>query len=220
MRTLGSVDALVAAVRDEAESVLETRRQACDGELDALETAPAGTDRRRDDDERRTRLAAAHRMVRERRAREEWLGAKELLEARERWVDGVVSTARRRFRTMPPEGRRAALARLAEEACRRLPGDGAVVRLAPADADGLGADWASHVAARAGKSHVEIQPDASVATGGCLATTATGAVTFDNTLEARSKRFEATWRAGLSALFDKTPSAGDANEARGEGADA
>jgi len=219
VRTLGSVDALVAAIRDEADSAIEARRQASDGELEGLEVAPGGRDPRRDDDERRTRLAIAHRVVRERRARDEWLGGKELLEARERWVDGVVREARRRIRDMPPTARPVALARLAEEAFRRLPGDHGVVRLAPGDADSIDTDWASRVAARAGKSHVDIQADESVAAGGCLVTTANGAMTFDNTLEARSKRFEAEWRALLAALFDEASSAGDSRTTRGEGTD-
>jgi vacuolar-type H+-ATPase subunit E/Vma4 len=198
MKALGSPAAVAAAVGDDA-----------DAEVDRIEReARAALARIAEEEakdpaalpEREVRLAAARREAHERRAREDLLDARESLEAREAWIHRAEAEGRRLLaEPAPAADRRAAIARLVQEGLDRLPGDTIVVAVAPADAPLLDEAWAR--ALSPGRA-VRVVPEEGVSPGGAIVRSADGKVAFDDTLEARARRFEAAWRSALGALYE------------------
>jgi vacuolar-type H+-ATPase subunit E/Vma4 len=197
MKALGSPAAVVAAVRDDAGAEverLERESRAALARLAAEEAAePAAIP------ERESRLATARREARELLAREDLLDAREALEAREAWIVEAVAEGRRLLaEPVPAAERRADLARLAREGIDRLPGDAFDVIVAPSDAALLDERWAGALApGRAAR----VVAEAGISPGGCLVRSPDGKVSFDDTLEARARRFEVAWRTALGALY-------------------
>jgi len=174
MQPLGSLQAVCAAVREDAAA--EVERIAKDGaaQLPPVENGPALPP-----EERAARLAAARRAARERLAAEDLADTRAALEARERWIAEVV--ARGMTLAEAPEARRARLSRLVREAS--LPPGARVVSVAPADLPLV----AGAVA------------DAALTPGGVRISS--GRLTVDESLEARARRSEREWRAALGRIW-------------------
>jgi len=189
MQTLGSVAALCAAVREDAEVEAE-RTLAAAWTPPAPPPAPAGPAGNR---ERETRLAAARRAAAELIAHEDWLDARGALEDREAWLRRAAEEGRRRL-TAPEAApaRRARLERLAAEALAALPPGPLDLLLAPEDLPLFAADRGASL---------RVIADPTVAPGGCLARSRDGAVSCDNGIEARARRFEPAWRSALGRLY-------------------
>jgi vacuolar-type H+-ATPase subunit E/Vma4 len=197
VKALGSPAAVVAALRDDADAeveLIERETQASLARLAAEEAAEPPVL-----PERELRLAAAHRRAREQLAQEDVLDAREALEGREAWLARAVAAGQRAIEEpAPAPQRRAELGRLAREGLDRLAGEAIDVLVAPADAALLDDAWARDLAP--GRA-VRVVASTELAHGGCLVRSADGKVTFDNTLPARARRFEAAWRSALGALY-------------------
>ena len=197
----GSVASVLAAVREEVEAELERRQKDLDEALaaaggDAAETGipPA---------ERSARLAQAREEARERLAHEDWLDSREALERRERWILQAAAEGRRLLREREAAaGGPELLLRLAAEGVARLPGEAFDVILSRDAAARIGEEWCRKLEGQCGKRTVRLAPPENGGPeGGCLVRTSGGRMTFDNSVEARARRFEAAWRSALAELY-------------------
>lgn len=197
MRTLGSPAAVASAIDDDAAAECERIERETAAALARLAEEEAAEPAALP--EREVRLAAARREARERLAQEDLADAREALEARESWLRRAVAEGRRRLAEPAPAAtRRAELGRLAREGLDRLPDDLVEIVVAPADAALLDEAWARAIAP--GRTARVVRGDDALA-GGCVVRRADGRVSFDNSLDARARRFEAAWRTALGALY-------------------
>ena len=200
MKSLGSVAAVVEALREEAESEVQRIARETEERIAGLR-ASAGSEPA-DLPDRGPRLAAARREAAELSAQEAWADRRAMLEEREAWISRIVAEGLRRLEAPePPAERRDLLARLAAEAAGCLPDEACEIVVAPADAALLDEAWCKEVAKAAGKKIARVVSDAGRRAGGCLARTEGGKVSFDNGFEARARRFEPAWRAGLAEIY-------------------
>jgi vacuolar-type H+-ATPase subunit E/Vma4 len=198
MTTFGSIEAVVAAIHEDAH-----------GEIERIDTeAAAAVARLRDDDARtpvtvsdaETRIAAARRRAQERASEEDWADRQAALTAREQWLARVVALGITRLRADDPVTRRDHLARLAQEAVHRVGRPAVTLVVAPDDLPFADARWIDEVAAAA-HATLTVAADPAI-DGGCIARSPDGRLSYDNTYAARVRRFEAIWRPALSALYE------------------
>lgn len=192
MQTLGSISAVVAAIRDEAEQAEEAVERALAEELERIHREPLPT---LDLPDRAARLSMARRRAREARSRQDWLDRRAALEERERWMARVLAEALRRL-TDPsdPKRRLETLKRQIDEARHRLPGTEFEVRVPEADVALLTGELGDVFT---------VVCDPALPAGGCVVRTANGKVGYDNGLETRARRFEGVWRAALGEIFER-----------------
>jgi vacuolar-type H+-ATPase subunit E/Vma4 len=197
VRTLGSVPAIVAAIHEEAAAEAEAVKR----EAAALAAEPARADEEVVLAGRDKRLAEARRSARERLAREDWEDARQALELREQWMARVVAAAHHRLAASGAS--REELGALTREAVVHLPGGPVVLVVSPDSAPLADRAWLDAVGAvRPGAAlHVVANPGAPA--WGCVARTEDGRVAFDNTLAARSRRLERTWRVALGKVWGR-----------------
>jgi vacuolar-type H+-ATPase subunit E/Vma4 len=183
MQTLGSPASVIAAIREEADAEVERIEQAAAAELASLRAGAASASVAIAD--REERLAAARRTNEERIARQEWEGRRAAIEQRETWIQRVVAKAHESWAHGEPATRKEQLNALIRNARSRLPAG------------------ACEVAVSADDQELVDAPDASVVTapiaGGCIVTI--GNTSFDDSLEARSRRLEPEWRNALSGMY-------------------
>ncbi|MGE5277732.1 MAG: hypothetical protein ACM3SU_12105 [Acidobacteriota bacterium] len=200
MRSLGSVAAVVEALREEAEGEVQRIDRETEQRIAALRASAAGEPVGLPD--RGPRLAAARREADELLAQESWVDRRAMIEEREAWIGRIVAEGLGRLEAPEPASqRRDLLARLAAEAAACLPGEACEIVVAPADAALLDEGWCRDVARSAGKKIARVVSDAGRRAGGCLARTEGGKVSFDNGFEARARRFEPAWRMGLAEIY-------------------
>jgi vacuolar-type H+-ATPase subunit E/Vma4 len=199
VRALGSVAAVIAAVREDAAL-----------EADAIERqAEAAITRLRDEaaarrvvwPEGEARIASARERARARVAHEDWLDSRAAIDGREAWIARAVERGRRQL-VETPSGRREWLTTLAAEAIERLHARAVQITVSPADAPLLDADWRAAIAARTRLDALEVVVDE--VDGGCRVRTSDGRATVDNTIAARADRFQTAWRAALAELYERT----------------
>ena len=199
MRGFGSIEAVLAAVREDARA-----------EVEKIESeAGAAAARLREEDRRapvtlpdaNARIDAARRQARERAAEEDWADRRAILDARERWVGRVAADGLQRLLAADPATRRDDLLRLAREAIMRLAGDRVDLLVSHADTARTDAAWRAEIEAATART-VSVVPSDHVTTDGCIARTADGRLSYDNTYGARARRFESAWRQALGGLFD------------------
>jgi vacuolar-type H+-ATPase subunit E/Vma4 len=194
----GSIESVIAAVREDARAEADrfdaeaaaaiARLREVDGRTPV--TVPDGD----------VRLEVARRRARERDAEESWTDRQVGLEARERWLARVAAAGLDRLRAADAATRREDLLHLARDAAVRVGAPAVEVLVAPEDVSLTDAAWTAAVAAATG-AHVTVKGDPTV-TGGCIARTADGRLTCDNTFAARTRRFDAVWRHAVSELFE------------------
>jgi vacuolar-type H+-ATPase subunit E/Vma4 len=193
----GSVESVVAAIREEARA--ESERI----EIDASATIA----RLRQEDELTpvaipdgdARIAAARRRAHEHAADENWGDRQVALESRERWMARAVALGLDRLRIADAATRREDLLHLACEAGARVGSPAVEIVVAPDDLALADPAWRVEVAATIGAA-VTVSADAAV-TGGCIVRSADGRLNYDNTYAARTRRFEGAWRSALSELL-------------------
>ena len=192
--------AVVEALREEAEGEVQRIAHETQERVARLRASAGGEPA--DLPDRGPRLAAARREAAELLAQEAGADRRAMLEEREAWIGRIVAEGLRRLESPEPAAeRRDSLARLAAEAAASLPGEASEIVVAPADAALLDEAWCKDVAKAAGKKVVRVVADAGRRAGGCLARTPGGKVSFDNGYEARARRFEPVWRAGLAEIY-------------------
>jgi vacuolar-type H+-ATPase subunit E/Vma4 len=195
MKAMGSVGAVLAAVREEVAAEAERLERGADEEIERLRAAPAGPAAAPESDDR---IALARREARERLLREDWEDARAALEAREKWVRVAVALGKRRLLEPEPlEVRRALLLRLAKDALARLPGASFEIAVSPADAPLLDERW------RAALGAGEVRVAEAPLDGGCVVRTADGRMAVDHGFEARATLLESAWRAALGRLYER-----------------
>jgi vacuolar-type H+-ATPase subunit E/Vma4 len=197
----GSIASVVAAVRDRAEAELERIGAELAGAFAALEReAPVDGAWAA---EIAARTAETRERAREKLAQEDWRDSREALESRERWLQRAVEEGRRRLREREagPDGPELLL-RLAAEGLSYLPGDGFEVAVAAPVSPRLDAEWFQRLRDRCGKLDIRLAPSgAGCPDGGCVVRTVDGRMAFDNSYEARARRFESAWRSALAAMY-------------------
>jgi len=106
-------------------------------------------------------------------------------------LQSVYDEARRRLLAREGFDYRETVAALAADAVGRLEGDAFVLELAEADREALGADLAEAVRRRAGRDGlgISVAPEPAYLSGGVIVRDAEGRQVWDNSLEARLKRF-------------------------------
>jgi vacuolar-type H+-ATPase subunit E/Vma4 len=195
------VAAVIAALRDDVGAEVEKLERQTLQQLARLQAEEAGESLSVPD--REARLAAAAREAQSRLAREEWQGAREVLEEREKWIDRIVAAGRTTLSALEAIGqRRADLVRLARDGLDRLPGQSFEVVVSAADAAILDQSWCQEVAGDGSKRQVRLVIDGAIPNSSCIVRTADGKVSFDNTFPARAERFQSAWRAALGEIYE------------------
>jgi vacuolar-type H+-ATPase subunit E/Vma4 len=200
MKPLGSIAALVAAIREDAAAEAEALAARADRAVTMLTSDPASCPPRFDDDQRA--VAAARDRARVRVAQEDWHDARDAVAQREEWIARVISLGAGQLQErLPADEAREALATLAREAIQRLPAG--VIELAVSESDEplLDLAWRAGIS-RSGDAddiRVVVEPIG----GGCIARSADGRASFDNTYAARSERLQAQWRAALADFYER-----------------
>jgi vacuolar-type H+-ATPase subunit E/Vma4 len=204
MKPLGSLAALLAAIRDDAAAEVEAIQRDADAAVarlaadDAACPPPPGGDT--------PVLAAARDRSRVRIAQEDWHDARDAIAEREQWMARVVELGTAHLLERPTTAqRRAELGALAREAVARLPAGAIELVVDEAAANDLDDDWRAALAASRGGDPITIVTAA--VNGGCLARSADGRAAFDNRYAARAERLQAQWRAELAAIYERATSA-------------
>ena len=198
MKTFGSVASLVEAVREEVEAeAARIRRDAA--ETEERERAAAARERIELPD-RDERLSEERRKAAELLAREDWSDRREALERREAFASAAARLGLERLAGGPESDRAEALGRLAREAIERVPGEVLEIAVGAADAALLTEAFRSELARGAGRREVRLSAERLETAGGCVVRTADGRASFDDTFEARARRFEAAWRSAVAEI--------------------
>jgi vacuolar-type H+-ATPase subunit E/Vma4 len=200
MKPLGSVAAVVAAIREDAEAEVETLDRHAQTEIARLGADHVSLAVSLPDAE--LRLATARQRARARLAQEDWEDTSEMLAERERWMARAVELGRRQLADRgDPRALRDRMTTLAREALVRLPEGALEVVVSEADAACLGRDWLSGLVTPAHPEKVRVV--AGPVDGGCIVRTVDGRASFDNTYAARARRFETAWRSALAAIYEE-----------------
>ena len=203
MKPLGSVAALIAAVREDAQA-----------DVDAIERDAAEAIARADFSPQMSAavapdtgaaIAAARARARARLSQEDWEDTRAALACRESWMAEAAALGRERLLNdrmdaRSAETRREALARLAAEGIARLPAGPIVIVVTEQDAALLDETWRARIG-RGDPSTLTIVRQAIG--GGCLVQSADGRAVFDNTYEARIERLQARWRSVLFDIYER-----------------
>jgi vacuolar-type H+-ATPase subunit E/Vma4 len=204
MKALGSIAAVIAAVREDASA-----------EAEALEhQAQEDVERIRGEGKREVvtipdhdaRLAAARHDAQSRLGQEDWEDTREAVADREQWIARAVELGEQRLaEPVEPQVRRDLLAGYAREAIVRLPGRVFEVVVSASDVALLGPEWCAAVAADAGRDDVRVV--SGQVDGGCIVRTPDGRASFDNTYSGRARRFQASWRSALADIYERATAA-------------
>jgi vacuolar-type H+-ATPase subunit E/Vma4 len=203
MKALGSLAALLAAIRDDAAAEAEAIQRDAESAVAAITGDAADCPPGHGDD---GRLLAARDRARVRVAQEDWHDARDAIAEREGWMAQAVTrgTALLGERRTAAE-RRNELAALAREAVARLPAGAIELVVDAGAAADLDDAWRAALAACRGGDRITIVT--AVVNGGCIARSADGRASFDNSYAARAERLQAEWRAALSAIYERVTSA-------------
>jgi vacuolar-type H+-ATPase subunit E/Vma4 len=198
VKTLGSPASVADAVREEASREVERLLRDTDEEIVRLRAEAQSADVMPPD--RPARLAAARREVSARLAREDWEDRRTALEERERWTERAIRLARERLDgDREAASRRELLLALAVEAAERLPAGAVEIAVSASDASIADDAFVEELARRARRTVARARGD--LPQSGCVVSTVGGKVRFDNSLEARARRFEPLWRAALTEIY-------------------
>ena len=189
---------MAEAVREEASREVERLLREADQEIVRLRAEAQSADVTPPD--RPARLAAARREVSAQLAREDWEDRRAALEERERWTERAIRLARERLDgDREAASRRELLLALAVEASERLPAGAVEIAVSASDASIADDAFVEELARRARRTVARARGD--LPQSGCVVRTVGGKVRFDNSLEARARRFEPLWRAALTEIY-------------------
>ncbi len=204
MKAMGSIAAVIAAVREDASAEAEALERQAQEDVERIRgeairevvTIP-------DHD---IRLAAARQHAQSRLGQEDWEDTREAVADREQWIARAVELGEQRLADpVEPQIRRDLLARFAREAIVRLPGRVFEVVVSASDAALLGPEWCTAVAADAERDDVRVAP--GQVDGGCIVRTPEGRASFDNSYSGRARRFQAGWRSALADIYERAVAA-------------
>jgi vacuolar-type H+-ATPase subunit E/Vma4 len=200
MKPLGSVAAVIAAIREDASAeaeAVEVRAQAEIERIRALQASDVATL-----PDRESRPAAARQRAQTRLAQEDWEDTRDAVADREEWLARAVELGQIQLANLKdPGSRRERLASWAREGLSRLPGRVGHVVVSEADVALLDPDWKSAVADAAGRDEIGII--AGPLDDGCILRTPDGRASFDNSYGGRARRFQAAWRSALAQMYEE-----------------
>jgi vacuolar-type H+-ATPase subunit E/Vma4 len=206
---LGSIDAVVLAVQEDARAEIDSIERDLAATIARLrDVAPPSLAADADG-----RIAAAHRIVRERFAAEDWADHQVALSDREAWIQRVMAEGERTLGALDSAARRADVAAFVREALDRLP-PAPVELLVPAgEVDTAEALIREGTFTASGKVITRVAATSEIVSG-CLVQTADGHIRYDNSHCSRAKRFESVWRARLCELYERQLSSALAGDPR------
>jgi vacuolar-type H+-ATPase subunit E/Vma4 len=211
VKPLGSIAALVAAIGDDAAAEAEGITATADAAVARITAdarncpAPGGADDRV--------LSAARDRARIRIAQEDWHDARDAVAQREAWIQRVITAGTQQVheRQTTAETKRI-LTSLALEAIARLPSGRIEIVVADADAPLLDHSWRASVSPSGDATQVAITT--APIGGGCIARSADGRASFDNTYTARTERLQSKWRAELADFYERVTAPISASDAK------
>ena len=211
MTRLGSIDAVVLAVQEDARAEIDTiERDLATAVARLREAAPPSPAPDADG-----RIAAAHRLVRERIAAEDWADHQAALGGREAWIQQVIAEGERTLDALDAAARRADIAAFARDALARLPPAPLELLVPAGDVDVAQTLVREGTFAASAKVITRVAATSEIASG-CLVQTADGHIRYDNSHRSRATRFEPVWRARLCELYERQHSPAVATDARSE----
>jgi vacuolar-type H+-ATPase subunit E/Vma4 len=199
MKPLGSVAAVIAAIREDAAVEAEGLQRHAQAEIDRIRSLSAHDIVRLPDRERR--MAAARQQAHARLAQEDWEDTRQIMADRETWLTRAVTLGQQRLAEGDDAQRRDRLARLACEGLARLPHTACDVVVREDDLARLGPEWQRALASTAVREDFRVV--AGQLDGGCIVRTADGRASFDNSYAGRARRLETVWRSALAELFER-----------------
>ena len=200
MKPLGSVAAVIGAIREDATVEAEAIEGRAAAEIERIRALQASDVVIIPDRERR--LDAARRDSQTRLAQEDWEDARDAVALREEWINRALADGHQSLAT--PEDaatRRDRLGAFVEEGLERLPDGVCEVVVSAADAPLLGPEWRRDVARAGGRG--ELRVTTGPLDGGCIVRTLDGRTSFDNSYSARAARFQSAWRSALARLYEE-----------------
>ena len=199
MKPLGSVAAVIAAIREDAGVEVDGIVRQADADVARLRaedaahliTCPEGD----------MQIATVRERARTRLAQEDWLDTRAAIDEREAWLARAVERGRQRLDDAAPAVRRQRLARLTEECIERLPSGALELIVTADDASLLDDGWRAALMNTAELRSLSVVP--GDVDGGCVVRTADGRASFDNSYRARADRLRTAWRAELAKLYQR-----------------
>jgi vacuolar-type H+-ATPase subunit E/Vma4 len=201
MKPLGSVAAVVAAIREDAAVDVEAIARQADAEIARLRAEDAAQPLTFADGD--TQVATARDAARARLAQEDWLDSRAAIDEREAWLARAMALGQERCALdAGADIRKQRLARLVQEAVGRLPSAAIDIVVSAADAALLDEAWREQC--RAAHRLESVTVVAGVIDGGCLVRSGDGRASYDNTYRARADRFRTAWRAALADVYERS----------------
>jgi vacuolar-type H+-ATPase subunit E/Vma4 len=212
MRVLGSVAAVVAAIREDAAVEVDAIVRQADADIARLRAEDAA--RPLAFIEGDMQVAAARDSARARFAQQDWLDRRAAIDEREAWLARVAALGQQRLGLDGDERQKQRLARLVEESLGRLQSPALEIVVSAADAPLLDEAWQLEL--RRAHRLETLTITSGPIEGGCLVRTIDGRASYDNTFQARAERFGTAWRAAIATLYERSvqslaPSTADAN---------
>jgi vacuolar-type H+-ATPase subunit E/Vma4 len=212
MKVLGSVAAVVAAIREDAAVEVDAIARQADADIARLRAEDAR--RPLAFEEGQMQIARARDSARARLAQEDWLDSRAAIDERETWLARVVELGQQRLARDGDESRKQRLARLVHECLVRLQSSTVDIVVSETDVPLLDEAWQLEL--RRAYRLETLTIITGRIDGGCLVRTIDGRASYDNTFQARADRFRTAWRAALAELYDRSveslaPANDDAN---------
>jgi vacuolar-type H+-ATPase subunit E/Vma4 len=200
MKVLGSVAAVVAAIREDAAVEVDAIARQADADIARLRAEDAA--RPLTFAEGEMQLATARDSARARVAHEDWLDSRTAIDEREAWFAHVVALGQQRLGLGGDEHQKQRLARLVRESLGRLQSPAVDIVVSAADAPLLDEAWQLEL--RRAHRLDTLTITSGPIDGGCLVRTIDGRASYDNTFPARADRFCTAWRAAMAELYDRS----------------
>jgi vacuolar-type H+-ATPase subunit E/Vma4 len=213
MKVLGSVAAVVAAIREDAAVEVDAIARQADADIARLRAEDAARPPAFVEGE--MQVATARNSARARVAQEDWLDSRAAIDERETWLARVVALGQQRLALDGDERRRQRLARLVRESLVRLQSPAVDIVVSVADAPLLDEAWQLEL--RAALALETLLITAGGIDGGCVVRTIDGRASYDNTLQARAERFRTAWRAAIADLYERSVQSIAPSPAEGHG---
>jgi vacuolar-type H+-ATPase subunit E/Vma4 len=201
MKPLGSVAAVVAAIREDAAVEVEGIARQADADIARLRANDAADPPTFADGE--AQAAAARAAARARLAQEDWLDSRAAIDEREAWLARAMALGQQRLGVdADPDIQKQQLARLVHEAVGRLQSTAIDIAVSAADVALVDDGWREQC--RTAHRLESLTVTAGAIDGGCLVRTRDGRASYDNSYRARADRFRSAWRAALADLYERS----------------
>lgn len=200
MKVLGSVAAVVAAIREDAAVEVEAIARQADAEIARLRAEDSARPLAFVEGE--MQVAAAHDSARAQLAQQDWLDSRAAIDEREAWLARVVALGQQRLGLDRDENQKQRLARLVDESLMRLQSPAIEIVVSAADAPLLDEGW--QLALRTAHRLETVTITSGPIDGGCLVRRIDGRASYDNTFRARADRFRTAWRAAIAELYERS----------------